>query len=48
MPSFAPGTCPGSGVERYDSERTREVVEVSEKAEIEAYEVAEVFCGIAS
>ena len=31
-----------SDVEHYDSERAREVVEVSEKAEIEASEVAEV------
>ena len=32
-----------SDVEHYDSERAREVMEVSEKAEIEASEVAEVF-----
>ena len=32
-----------SDVEHYDSERAREVAEVSEKAEIEASEVAEVF-----
>jgi vacuolar iron transporter family protein len=32
-----------SDAEHYDSERAREVVEVSEKAEIEASEVAEVF-----
>ena len=32
-----------SDAEHYDSERAREVMEVSEKAEIEASEVAEVF-----
>ena len=32
-----------SDAEHYDSERAREVVEVSEKAEVEASEVAEVF-----
>ena len=32
-----------SDAEHYDSERAREVVEVSEKAEVEAAEVAEVF-----
>ena len=32
-----------SDAEHYDSERAREVAEVSEKAEIEASEVAEVF-----